>query len=36
MKILPNLLTVGSDRANCPLHSGVWDFLVQSNEPKSA
>ncbi len=36
MKILPNLLTVDSDRANFPLHGGVKDFLVQSNEPKGA
>ncbi len=36
MKILPNLLTVDSDRANFPLHSGIKDFLVQSNEPKGA
>ncbi len=36
MKILPNLLTVDSDRANFPLHGGIYDFLVQSNEPKGA
>ncbi len=36
MEILPNLLTVGSDRAHFPLHGGIWDFLVQSNEPKGA
>ncbi len=34
MKILPNLLRVDSDRANFPLHGGIYDFLVQSNEPK--
>ncbi len=34
MKILPNLLTVDSDRANFPQHGGIWDFLVQSNKPK--
>ncbi len=34
MKILPNLLTVDSDRANFPLHGGIYDFLVQSNESK--
>ncbi len=36
MKILPNLLTTDSDRANFPLHGGIQDFLVQSNEPKGA
>ncbi len=36
MKILPNLLTVDSDRANFPLHGGIKDFFVQSNEPKGA
>ncbi len=36
MKILPNLVTVDSDRANFPLHGGISDFLVQSNEPKGA
>ncbi len=36
MNILLNLLTVDSDRANLPLHGGILDFLVQSNEPKSA
>ncbi len=36
MKILPNLLTVDSDKANFPLHGGILDFLVQSNEPKGA
>ncbi len=25
-----------SDRANFPLHGGILDFLVQSNEPKKA
>ncbi len=34
MKILPNLLTVDSDRANFRLHGSIQDFLVQSNEPK--
>ncbi len=34
MKILSNLLTVDSDRANFPLHGGIKNFLVQSNEPK--
>ncbi len=36
MKILPNLLTVDSDRANFSLHGGIYDFLVQSIEPKGA
>ncbi len=36
MKISPNLLTVDSDRASFPLHGGIEDFLVQSNEPKGA
>ncbi len=36
MTVLPNLLTVDSDRANFPLHGGMQDFLVQSNEPKGA
>ncbi len=36
MKILPNLLTVDSDRANFPLHGGIKDFFVQSNESKGA
>ncbi len=36
MKILPNLLTVDSDRANFPLHGGIYDILVQSNEPIGA
>ncbi len=36
MKILPKLLTVDSDRANVPLHGGIYDFLVQSNEPQGA
>ncbi len=35
LKILPNLQTVDSDRANFPLHGGKRDFLVQSNEPKN-
>ncbi len=36
MKILPNLMTVDSDRANFPLYGGIQDFLVHSNEPKGA
>ncbi len=36
MKIMSNLLTVDSDRANFPLRCGIKDFLVQSNEPKGA
>ncbi len=36
MKILPNLLAVDSGRANVPLYGDLYDFLLQSNEPKSA
>ncbi len=36
MKILPNLLLDDSDRAKLHLHGGIKEFLVQSNEPKSA
>ncbi len=36
MKILPNLLTVDSDKANFPLHGGIYTFLYNPTNLKAS